>query len=352
VSSGPWTELSWRSPTADPADTIAGHLLPFLAEEQAGGHILRALLLRELGREEYPRLALQVTTPGPARTDRDLGRRWRIAARDAGAVEVSDGPAVRPPLAGSGFEGPALGDRTRGFLAIVTPLVLPEAAGSDRVARIATALDLMAAHLPAVAASTVPGPRGGAPISFLSIRSHAEGFLASTGDPPAARRALDARFDCARDYIVERTAAVMSQMRGTGPEVSAAARTWFDAARATKPAVAADFRAARIRVVAGPRTTGGSLEGSSFHRLVHSSAGLGEFLDHDPGFLATRLLTSLLYLTFQTIGLSLMERYFLCHAVGRACEILFEVNANETLSSFERQHRHANLPQPGRMIPG
>lgn len=333
-----WTELSFRSPAPDPAPLLATHLAPFLVAERAAGRIAGALLLRELGRGDHPRIAVQVWTgqpPTAGSADRDLADRWREVAHAMGATDITARPAREVPLTGSGFEGPSLGPLTREFLAEVAPVLLPTAGTTDRAVRLAAALDLTAAHLPAVAAFTVPGPHGGAPLSFLSLRSHAEAFLASTRDPASARQALDQRYDAVRDSVEERVAGVLAQVRGTGREVSPAARAWFEAARTAKPTMAEGFRTGRLGVVADDLpAAGGALDRSAFHQMVGSSAALQEFLGHDPGFLAARLLTSLLYLAFHTIGLPLVERYFLCHATSRACETLFEVDANAVLGSL------------------
>ncbi len=335
-----WTELSFRSPVPDPAPLFATHLAPFLVAERAAGRITRVLLLREFGRSDQPRITVQARTEEaqtrqPRKAGLDLADRWREVARAMGAADITAGPARQVPLTGSGFEGPSLGPFTRDFLAEVAPVLLPVAGTTDRAARLATALELAAAHLPAVAASTVPGPHGGAPLSFLSLRSHAEAFLASTRDPASARHALDQRYDAVRESVEDRVTGVLAQVRGTGPEISPAAQAWFDAARTAKPTIAEEFRTGRLGVVAGdPPAAGGALDRSAFHRIVGSSATLQHFLGHDPGFLATRLLTSLLYLALHTSGLPLVERYFLCHAISRACETLFEVDADAMLRSL------------------
>lgn len=330
-----WVELTCRSPEVGPPQLVAMHLLPFLTAERSTGRIRAAVLLRELAGGDRPSMSLQLQ---PSDGD-EPGLLRRCAAIESGlpSTRVTAGSAVEVPLARSGFDGPGLAAATRAFLSEVNPVVMPMAATVDEAARLTAALDLMAAHLAAVASSTVPGPRGGAPVSFLSLRSHAEGFFAAARDPAAARRAFDDRYDAVRDQVVGRTAEVVAQVRGTGPEVSAAARSWSEAVRVAKPAVAADFDAGRVRApVDAPRPGGGKLDDSAFHRAVRASAGLSTYLAQDPQFLATRLLTSLLYLTFHTTGVSLVQRYFLCHSVSRACETLFEVDAREVLDSIAR----------------
>ncbi|HEY0636614.1 MAG TPA: hypothetical protein VGD67_03120 [Pseudonocardiaceae bacterium] len=326
-----WIELTCRSPVADPAPLLSAHLAPFLAAERAAGGLTAALLLRELGRPERPRLTVQARTGQAPR----LADRWRRVTHDMGATGVTTGPAREVPLAGSGFDGPGLAPLTRDFLAEVTPALLPVAGATDPAARLAMALDLAAAHLPAVAASVVPGPHGGAPLSFLSFRSHSEAFLASTRDPAAVRLTLERRYGTVRDHVVGRLAGIVAQVRGTGPEVSPSARSWFDAVRRAKPVMAEAFRTGGMSVADDdPPASGGALARSAFHHTVGSSPDLRHFLAHDPGFLATRLLTSLLYLALHTTGLPLVERYFLCHALSRACEELFEVDADAVLGSL------------------
>ncbi|UVS78663.1 lantibiotic dehydratase C-terminal domain-containing protein [Actinokineospora sp. UTMC 2448] len=238
------------------------------------------------------------------------------------------GPATTVPLAGPVFSGPELGPATREVLAGVTPALLDLPA--DRAGLTALALDLMTAHLPAVSR---PGAQGGPPLSFLSYRSHAEAFVVTSRDPAAARHALDSRYAAVRDTVEARVAGILRD-----GEIPAGARRWHDVAKAAKPGITELFRAGGIR--AHTEYAGDHLRerddfaGSRFHQIAGASADLQDYLGGDPGFLATRLLTSLLYLTLHSIGLSLADRYVLCHVVSRACESVYDVESVAVLSGI------------------
>jgi hypothetical protein len=297
-----------------------------------------------------PALVVQLELP----PDGDRAARYAARARELAAgldtpVRVTDGPAALVPLAGSVFDGPALGPVTRGVLAAVSPALLTatEAAEQGRPALLAAALELMSAHLRAVSVSAAPGPRQweelreGVPLGFLSYRSHAEAFLATSRDPKAAQDMMDAKYARAAATLERLVDDVLTQCEGRGPLVSRPAQQWYEATHAAKPRLAELFRAGTELALrteepmdAGP--DGKGLSRSAFHRMVEGSDGLRDFLDRDPSFLATRLLTSLLYLSLGSIGIALAERYFLCYAVSRACESIFETDALTVLASLAR----------------
>nr|AQM75226.1 NosO [Streptomyces sp.] len=270
----------------------------------------------------------------------------RERARAIGGIEVTAGPARLVPLAGSVFAGPRLGPVTRSVLASACPalLELTVAAERGRPALLWAATELMAAHLrgvstagPATVQQLMEG-REGVPLGFLSYRSHAEAFVASSRDPQGAQAMLEQKYERVAPRVEPLVEGVLAQAEGRGPVVSPAAATWFQAVHPVKAEVTEDFRAGRLRLQdEGPDPANvGNLKESSFHRVVAGSDGLQRFLNEDPTFLATRLLTSLLYVGLQAGGIALAERYFLCYAVSRACEALFGVNALAVVTALAR----------------
>jgi Lantibiotic biosynthesis dehydratase C-term len=351
-----WTEVVLRAEPALHARLLAEVVVPLVTDPELTG---RSLFLRELGRQERPAMVVQVLTgasgaggaglaaaepaagasPAAERAAAELAERARRLAAVVGPVEVAAGPARTVPLAGSAFDGPALASVGRRFLARVTPVLAGPAVASRATVRFSGALDLMAAHLRAVVGATAPGAEqaaaalGAVPLSFLSFRSHAEAFIAGTRDPEATRRVMDARYETVRGSVDARVRAVLAQAEGRGPVVSEPAGQWHDAVRAAKPGMANEFHVEGITTDGGegPADGTGALAKSRFHTAVGASAELSEFLGADPEFLAVRLLTSLLYLSLHNLGMSLMERYLLCHLVSRACESLAGVDAMAVL---------------------
>jgi hypothetical protein len=318
--------VTWLE-TPVPADTVpVGAVGSWLAAEQRAGTVDQGLFLREPGEPGRRRLIVQAR--GPAG---ETGAALRRLA--GGTTPAAVRAATIVPLQGSAFTGPALGEVTRGFLAGVTaPLAaLCPPPGSPPSARLAAALDLMAAHLPALGPPAAPGAQrvagllGGAPIGVLSLRSHADAFIATSRDPAVTRRAFDERFAAVRRPVAVRLTEILDQIAGRGPTVSPSATQWHAAVVAARPGMLRRIESGALTVHDEPGDPA-AFAASAFHTTVAGSGELQTFLHTDPGFLATRLLTSLLYLSLHHIGLSLGERWFLCHAVSRACESVFGVD--------------------------
>lgn len=315
-------------------DTIRSTGAPFLRDARADGVITQGLFLRDLGREADVTFQL---LPAPGRED-ELGR--RIRRRFGAHVTCRDAQQV--PLEGAVFTGADLGPATREFLGTVTPALIDVlTAGTDRSTLLSGAMDLMAAHLPAVAdRSRSEAAAAGPPLSFLSFRSHAEAFFVTSRDPDAARKAMDARYDAVAATVEARVGAILAQVAGEGPVVSPTARRWHDAVRAAKPGLVRRFRDGTI--VAHTAYANDHLRerddfaGSEFHQTAGASKRLQAYLGGDPGFLATRLLTSMLYLSLHNVGITLLERYFLCHAVSRACESIYDVDGVAVLAEITK----------------
>jgi hypothetical protein len=180
----------------------------------------------------------------------------------------------------------------------------------------------------------VTGLLGGAPLSFLSFRSHAEAFIATSRDPAAARRSLDERFETVRGPVEQRLVEILDQVGGRGAVVSQAAARWYAEVVAARPGILAEARRGALTVHDDDPRDPAAFASSTFHTVAGGSAALQNFLHADPAFLAVRLLTSLLYLSLHHLGLSLGERYFLCHAVGRACESVFGVDPVAVLTGL------------------
>ncbi|WP_433347492.1 hypothetical protein [Micromonospora sp. CA-111912] len=260
-----------------------------------------------------------------------------VASLDTAVVR----PARLVPLAGPVFGGAALPALTRTFLHRVGPALvqLAQEGRGQRRSMLQAALPVMAAQLKAQGPSAAPGAENltlnGVPLGFLSFRSHAEAFFATCRDPAAARAAMDGRYHGARAGI-DRTVAAVFEAAETGSLRDGPAGLWYATACAAKAEFMSAFRAAELTVSAPPDPTrhGNDLAHSRFHRKAGASTTLQTYIQGDPAFLAVRLCTSLLYLGLHTAGLTLAERYFLCHVIGRACESLSGTDALSILDDL------------------
>jgi hypothetical protein len=351
-----WLEIALTAPPGTADLLLAGIVRPLLTEPPATDAPPPAFFVRGTGPAQ-PTLSVQLAL-GPE--DGEAAHEYATRARElagrlgAGAgtgargragtdVQVVTGPARLVPLTGSAFGGPALAPFTRTVLADLCPALLAVGAAGEagRPALLAAAAALMAAHLRGVSASGAPTARDyelgrdGVPLGFLSYRSHAEAFLATSRNPQAARSAMGEQYTRVAPTLLGLVDSVLAQCEGRGPVVSEPARQWFEAVRSAKPTATDLFRSGdELRLLDEEEQDATALDESAFHRIVGASDGLRDFLNRDPAFLAARLLTSLLYLGLHSAGLTLTERYFLCYAASRACEVLYETDALTVLSEL------------------
>ncbi|CAM5509974.1 hypothetical protein STAFG_6032 [Streptomyces afghaniensis 772] len=357
-----WLEIALTAPPGTADLLLAGIVRPLLTEPPATDAPTPAFFVRGTGPAQ-PTLSVQLALgPEDGETAREYAARARELAGRLGSgagtgaggrvgteVQVVTGPARLVPLTGSVFDGPALAPFTRTVLADLCPALLAVGAAGEagRPALLAAAAALMAAHLRGVSASGAPTAqdyelgRDGVPLGFLSYRSHAEAFLATSRNPQAARSAMSEQYARVAPTLLGLVDAVLTQCEGRGPVVSEPARQWFEAVRPAKPTATDLFRSGtELRLLGDEEEQDATaLDESAFHRIVGASDGLRDFLNRDPAFLAARLLTSLLYLGLHSAGLTLTERYFLCYAVSRACEVLYETDALTVLSGLAGVHR-------------
>lgn len=338
-----WLEIALTTTAGTAPRLLPGIVRPLLTEPPAGAAAPPGFFVRGTGPGQ-PTMSVQLAMGAQlGEQAQEYTARARLLARRLGQVEVTLGPARLVPLTGSVFDGPSLAPFTREVLATVCPALLAvgKAGEQGRPALLAAAAALMAAHLRGVSVSGAPGPReyeenrDGVPLGFLSYRSHAEAFLASSPNPQAARDMVSEKYARVATTMEGLVDAVLAQSEGRGPVVSRPARQWFEGVRPAKPTATDLFRTGSELVVRDkPAQDGTALDESSFHRIVSASGGLRDFLNRDPAFLAARLLTSLLYLGLHSAGIALAERYFLCYAVSRACEVLYETDALAVLSGL------------------
>ena len=330
-ASDDWLEFGVDCPADSVNDVLAGSVAPFLAAGRAAGLFGSALFLRRLGDGPTAPVTVQLRPTAPAATIQGLAARHGI-----GHPTLTT--ATQVPTSGAAFGGPRLAPVTREFLAEVSPGLLDVLVAHPRSTpgRLSAALELMITHLVAVGASALPdadrvrATLNGAPLSFLSYTSHAEAFLATCRDPALARTGMRRRHEQIRPVVEQRVTAIFADPdRGEPP-----AGRWLRAVRTAKPPITAEFAHGGIRPVDAIEDVPDLLAASSFHRTLADSGDFRRFLGSDPGFLAVRLLTSLLYLSVHNLGLSLLERYFLCYSISNACESVFDVDGRRTLAAL------------------
>jgi hypothetical protein len=278
---------------------------------------------------------------------RELASSLRRAALESGAAaEVTVVPHASLNLPMGPYGGPESTTLLAEMLADASSLLLDQIAkvvsGKARTTNVA--LDIMTAHLPAVDITRIfperyPVAHRSSPYpgSFPMYRSHADGFLIMSKNPKAARARLDAEYERLCGLIIARVRSVLGQFNG-GPVVSEAGGHWFRIARTFLHRAEASVRQGGLTVEWGDGYLGDTndISISEFHQIAQSAREVRDFFRTDSGFLAARFMMSGLYLTLSSLGLRLVDRYFLCHAIAQACEGLFGVKATTILKNISQ----------------
>ncbi len=221
----------------------------------------------------------------------------------------------------------------------------------DRVAsgerRLAIAFDLMVA--------TAHG-LSGLPLteSFVSFRSHAEGFLHTPMSAPGQRDGWEAHYRRHAAALTARVRALVTvlddeERDGTVPRARSAAGRWV--------AVMQPHRARAARLVVGrrvslepripeeSRTLYPDRESIPFHQRLVASPGWPRFRDSS-GFALFRLMMNYTYLHLSRLGVAPEERFLLCHLVANAVEGAYGVSAEDVVEQPRR--RVPSLPAEAR----
>jgi hypothetical protein len=170
--------------------------------------------------------------------------------------------------------------------------------------------------------------------SFVSYRSHAEGFLARCADPGAVRAAFERDYQARRQELTGRVRAVIATLDGATGTPVPFAREW--AALMTAYARRAEPLIARGRLIRpGSHQEAQAIPKlSAFHRLMFSSRTYHDRVFADPAFLRYRVLINYTYLQNTRLGITPPARFRVCHLAANAVEEVYGLSAFGLVRSF------------------
>jgi hypothetical protein len=232
--------------------------------------------------------------------------------------------------------GPKTGDVFERFSRRTAPLLFgwleDFAAGRARLPSVA--FDLLAMQILTRSAAAEAGKRPPYPRSFLTYRSHADGFFIMARRPEEARAAVEARYARVALASQARLRALQDAVNAEAlpPELAAWRAAMSSLLREVREAI--DEGAIYFSAGTGYLGDQNDLSESQFHQKIQSSFGFQSFMRFNHAFLATRLTMGLLYLSLRRLGLPILDRYFLCHAVARSVEEIYELDPVAELHEF------------------
>jgi hypothetical protein len=174
--------------------------------------------------------------------------------------------------------------------------------------------------------------------SYVSYRSHAEGYIASCADPEATRTRFDAYYRNNQALFTERARAVIAAVNDPQAVSVPFIREWTDvisAYRARATPLIAEGKLIRPPVFDEKKAAGLRTE---LHRMMFTNHAYHNAVFNNPGFSRYRLLLNYTYLHITRLGLTPPQRLRLCHLAANTVEDLYRINALESIRDFVQQH--------------
>jgi hypothetical protein len=332
-----WTELCVTAEQDMQDPLLIEVLTPFVRSEQAGR---RVFFVRDRV-DKTLRLRIWVSGCASGEVDELAGAFRAFAEQRTASVEVS----VLPHTSLEGLLGPYGGPQATtllsDFFVDLCGLILDQIAevAAGRARRLSIALDIMVSHLHAIDIVRIfperyplAKPVHGCPSTFPVYRANVDGFFVMSTIPEVARERVNEQYERVGPSLRARVAEVLSQFHN-GPIVSDVGLRWHRIAN--KHLLAADAAIARdgltVKWDKGYIGDNFDLTVSPFHQVVQGSPPVRSYYKENQGYLAARFMVSSTYLALTSLGIRIMERFFLCHSITCACEELFAVDATTVI---------------------
>lgn len=174
--------------------------------------------------------------------------------------------------------------------------------------------------------------------SFISYRSHAEGFLFQSADPAATRAGFDEHYHTHRETLTDRVHAVIDTLddRQDGepvPFVHAWATLLTTYADRAKPLIQ---RGLLFPTTPAPLPT--DPPRAAFHQLMFGNRAYREGVLDNPDFHRYRFGLNCTYLHINRLGLAPIQRMRTCHLAANAVEDAYGVSAIDMIKTFVDQY--------------
>ncbi|MCO6006965.1 hypothetical protein NE236_18420 [Actinoallomurus purpureus] len=174
--------------------------------------------------------------------------------------------------------------------------------------------------------------------SFISYRSHAEGFIAQCADADATRARFDTDYQAHRTQLIDRARAVIATLEDPAAPPVPFAREWANLIacyrdRAT-PLIA---EGKLIQPLVFDQNKAAEWP-SEFHRMMFGNRAYHRAAFEDPEFSRYRLLINYTYLQINRLGLTPPQRFRLCHLAANAVEEVCDDNAIAAIRAYVTAH--------------
>lgn len=174
--------------------------------------------------------------------------------------------------------------------------------------------------------------------SFISYRSHAEGFLFHSAEPAATRATFDGHYRTHRQILVNRVQAVIATLDGrSGDQPVPFVRAWATLIKThadrAKPLIQAGLVYPKT-----PAPQPADPSRAAFHQMMFGNRAYRERVFDDPHFHRYRFGLNCTYLHINRLGLAPVQRMRTCHIAANAVEDAYGISAMDMIRTFIEQN--------------
>ena len=179
------------------------------------------------------------------------------------------------------------------------------------------------------------------PFTFLSFRSHSDGYFIRTNQEAKYRSKFETMFQEKKITYIKRFNKVKQdyQQDNLSPMVN----EWLILINKLFPIIVdavnnkqIDF----IDVQSGFIADNYELSAENFHQKTKNSHDFYQYIREDKRMKALRLITGIMYLTLHRLGLSYLERIFLCYVISRTVEAAYHTDIDSALTIVSQAITH------------
>lgn len=159
------------------------------------------------------------------------------------------------------------------------------------------------------------------PASFLCYRSHADGFFVRTKQEKLIKKEMDSRYSVQKDIFHKRYETIKNHFYGNHLNINLS--KWESFSNSMFSMIETEVEQERVSFVdflSGEMGDFYQIAPENIHAKMQGSGLIQSYVSKNKKFQAVRLMSGLLYLTLHRLGLTLSERYYLCHLISRTIE--------------------------------
>ncbi len=171
------------------------------------------------------------------------------------------------------------------------------------------------------------------PLSFLSFRSHSDGYFVRMEQEDSYRKQMENLYQTNKEIYSSR----FKQLKNNDNSITAS-EEWMKMINKFYPIFKSAIKHKGIQYKpeqSGYIADSFKLSKDNFHYKTQHDFILNSYIRRSQRMKILRLMTGLMYLTLHRLGLNYLERNFLCYAIARTVEDVYQTNVDKSINALK-----------------